>query len=169
VEPKRAVLTPVTAGADPAFDAVYRAQREPLVRLAYLVVRSPAVAEELVHDAFLRLYDRFDEVEVPAAFLRTVLVRLCISWLRRAAIERDRLDRVAATVVVTGPADTSGEGRDELWAAVGRLRPERRTAVVLRYHADLSFADIAAHLGCPVTTARSHVHRGLRDLRKEIR
>jgi RNA polymerase sigma factor (sigma-70 family) len=179
VHPDPEVLTPKTSdagparaavGADkPAFDAVYRAQRQPLVRVAYLIVRSEAVAEELVHDAFLRLHDNFAEVESPPAFLRTALVRLCLSWLRRATTERDRLDRVAATAVLSDPpADTDLEG-DRLWAAVGRLRPERRAAVILRFHADVGYAAIAEYLGCPEPTARSHVHRGLRDLRKEIR
>jgi RNA polymerase sigma factor (sigma-70 family) len=169
VDSERAVLFPGASGAQPVFDAVYRSQREPLVRLAYLVVRSHAVAEELVHDAFMRLHDHFDEVESPPAYLRTVLVRLCISWLRRATTERDRLDRVAATVdVAERPVDAGLDG-DGLWAAVGRLRPDRRAALVLRYYADFDYADIAEHIGCPVATARSHVHRGLRDLRKEIR
>jgi RNA polymerase sigma factor (sigma-70 family) len=154
------------AGADAAFEAVYRDQREPLVRLAYLIVRSEAVAEELVHDAFLRLHAHLDEVENPPGFLRTALVRLCLSWGRRARTERDRLARLwSSTVVAQPPPDVDGE----MWKALERLRPERRTALVLRYYADLDFAAVAEHMECPPATARSHVHRGLDDLRKEIR
>jgi RNA polymerase sigma factor (sigma-70 family) len=165
VRSERAVL--LRPGDGPAFDAVYRAERPRLVRLAYLVVHSQPVAEELVHDAFLRFHDRFDEVEHPPAFLRTVVVRLCISWLRRRATEEDRLHRLAAS----GPAShPPPDGQDPaLWEAVGRLRPDRRAALVLRFYADLDYAAIAEHLGCAAATARSHVHRGLADLRKEIR
>jgi RNA polymerase sigma factor (sigma-70 family) len=152
-------------GADIAFEVVYRTQRAPLVRLAYLIVRSEAVAEELVHDAFLRLHAHADEVGNPAGFLRTALVRLCLTWLRRAGVERDRLERLPPPAVVAEPPpDADGA----LWDALARLRPERRTALVLRFYADLDFAAVADHMGCPVTTARSHAHRGLRDLRGAI-
>lgn len=161
------VLVRTTPEGRASFDETYRAQREPLVRIAYLIVRSHAVAEELVHDAFLRFHAHDDEVECPPAFLRTTLVRLCLSWCRRSRTEHDRLVRLRPAAVVTEPAaDLDG---DALWAALARLRPERRIALVLRYYADLDFAAIAEHLGCKVPTARSHAHRGLNDLRKGIR
>jgi RNA polymerase sigma factor (sigma-70 family) len=57
---------------------------------------------------------------------------------------------------------------DETWAAVQRLPGPRRTAVVLRYYADLSYDQIAEAMGCPVGTAKSHVHRGLQELREVL-
>ena len=48
------------------------------------------------------------------------------------------------------------------------LPVKQRAAVALRYLDDLSFAEIAEILGCPESTARSHVHRALTRLRTEL-
>lgn len=58
------------------FAAVYRAELVGVTRVAYLVVRSETLAEELAQKAFLRLYDRFGEIDNSPGFLQTVVVRL---------------------------------------------------------------------------------------------
>lgn len=82
-------MTDTRAGGDAEeFTRVYRAERNRLRRVAYLMTGQRAVAEELVHDAFVRLHHKWDTVEVPAAYLRTTLVRLCLTWRDRTAIGR---------------------------------------------------------------------------------
>jgi RNA polymerase sigma factor (sigma-70 family) len=77
-------------------------------------------------------------------------------------MEADRLARV-------GEPGPTGLGEiDTTWDALRSLRPERRAVLVLRYYEDLSHADIAELLGCPVATVRTRLHRGLADLRKEL-
>ena len=49
-----------------------------------------------------------------------------------------------------------------------RLRPERRTVLVLRFYADMAYDDIARATGCSAGTARSRTRRALADLRKEL-
>jgi RNA polymerase sigma-70 factor (sigma-E family) len=159
---RRAAVEPT-----PQFEALYRAERPDLVRLAYLLVRSPAVAEELVHEAFIRLHRRWADVENPPGFLRTATVRLCFTWSSRQRMERDRLQLVPPAAPVPA-ADAAAADADELWAALGRLDPDRRNVLVLRYYTDLSHAEIAELTGCAVATVRTRVHRGLADLRKEI-
>ena len=144
------------------FDTVYREQRARMVRTAYLIVRSQHVAEELVHDGFLRLHQHLDTVDNPGGFLHTTVVRLCLTWLRRRDMERDRLQRIPE------PPPPDGPEVDELWDALATLDPDRRTVLVLRYYADLSHAEIAELVGCPVATVRTRVHRGLADLRGEL-
>ncbi len=68
----------VTVAAPATFDAVYERERAAIVRLAYLLVRSEAVAEELAQDAFLRLYQQFDTVSHPPGFLRTAVDPPCL-------------------------------------------------------------------------------------------
>ena len=139
--------------ADPvdvtAFDAVYRDSRARVVRTAFLVVGSRAVAEEIAQEAFLRLHEHFDEVENPGGFLHTTTVRLAISWRRRATVEADRL------AVVGEPGPTGSPELDETWGALAALSPERRAAVVLRFYDDLDYAAIAAAMGCRTATART--------------
>ena len=144
------------------FDAVYAAERVRVVRTAYLVVGSYAIAEELAQEAFVRLHSEFESVANPGGFLRTAVVRLAISWRRRDAREQRHL----ATVDEPGP--TGEVVIDETWDALDALSPERRAALVLRFYEDLSHEEIAAAMGCRVATARTRVHRALADLRKEL-
>ena len=60
-----------------------------------------------------------------------------------------------------------GEAR-ELLDALARLGIRQRTALVLRFYADLSEADVAEALGCRPGTVKSLVHRGLRELERTI-
>ena len=60
------------------------------------------------------------------------------------------------------------EAQRRIWAAVGRLPIRLRVAVVLRYYHDLSYAEIAAALGCPVGTVRSRLHAAHARLRAEL-
>jgi RNA polymerase sigma factor (sigma-70 family) len=151
-----------------AFDAVYERQLARTVRLAYLLVRSHAVAEELAQEAFLRLYEHFAGVHHPPAFLRTTVVRLAITWQRRHRMEQHRL-----TVVGGDPGAGTRAGAepelDEAWAALGRLAPERRNVLVLRYYADLAYESIGELLDCSAATARSRARRALADLRQELK
>jgi RNA polymerase sigma factor (sigma-70 family) len=145
-----------------SFDDVYCAEVRSIVGLAALLVESQAVAEELAHDAFLRLLERFDQVENPAGFLRTVVVRLCLTWQRRAQTERRLIQRVG----VDRPSGLPEV--DETWEALGRLDPDRRVVLVLRYYERLRHGEIAELLGCPASTVRSRTRRALKDLRKEL-
>ena len=148
------------------FEAVYAAERAEVARLAFLLVRSGAVAEELAQEAFLRLYQRFPLVENPPGFLRTVVVRLALSWLRRRTVEQGRL----AAAHAAGRADApSGEPElDEAWDALGRLRPEWRVVLVLRFYEDLSYERIAEMTGASAGAIRGRARRALAELREEM-
>jgi DNA-directed RNA polymerase specialized sigma24 family protein len=148
---------------DRAFAAVYAEERLAVTRLAFLVVRAMPVAEELAQEAFVRLYERFGDVPHPPGFLRTVVVRLAIDWLRRHDMEQQRL-----AVVGAGHPGVGEPELDETWEALGRLRPERRAVLVLRFYEDLSHRQIARLLGCPPATVRSRARRALADLREEM-
>jgi len=145
-----------------SFEEVYRAGHATMARLAFVLVGSREVGDELVHDAYSRLFERFDEVENPGGFVRVTLVRLCSTARSRRAMETDRLARLPE------PPDLAIPELDETWVALARLRPERRIVVALRFYEDLSHHEIAELLGCPVATVRTRLHRGLADLRKEI-
>jgi RNA polymerase sigma factor (sigma-70 family) len=56
----------------------------------------------------------------------------------------------------------------ELWVQVRRLPPKQRGAILLRYGADLSHAEIAVALDCSEEAARRSVHEGLKKLREEV-
>jgi RNA polymerase sigma factor (sigma-70 family) len=159
-------------GERSSFDAVYKAEWRAVTGLAFLFVRSLPVAEELAQEAFARLYGTFDAVDNPAAFLRTAVSRLALNALRHSAVERRYLQGAGAGT--TGPAAPDGmephalSRHDEMWEALGRLRPERRAVLVLRFYEDMTHEQIAEVLRCSAGTVRSRVRRAIADLRKDI-
>jgi RNA polymerase sigma-70 factor (sigma-E family) len=152
----------VQQGIRSSFDDFYTTSNARMIRLAWLLVGSRAVAEELVHDAFLAVYQRWDAIDNPGGYLRRTVVNHAIRWQRRRARESDLL------AIVGEPPPTGDAAVDTMWDAIRRLPPERRAVVVLRYWADLPHADIAAILGCPVGTVRRRLHTALADLRKDV-
>jgi RNA polymerase sigma-70 factor (sigma-E family) len=148
-------------GGRVTFAELYRAHYGPMVRLAYLLVGSNEVAEELVQDAFVRVHRRWDGAERPAAYLRAAVVNACRSHHRRLRRERSRPPEAAEAVGLPT--------RDhDLLEALARLPDRQRAALVLRFYEDLPEADIAAALGCRPGTVKSLLHRGLAELRKVV-
>ena len=153
-----------TPPAEPAyvettFEALYADEVDAMARLAFLMVGSEEQAEELVHDAFARLYERWDRVDNPGGYLRTCVVNGCKDRLRRRGVERRH------------PTASSGAAEleaDHLADVLAALPYRQRAAVVLRYYEDRSEADIADLLGVRPGTVKSLLHRGLATLRREI-
>jgi len=148
------------------FDRMYRDHALAVTRLAFLLVGSRAVAEELAQDAFLRLYEHMGTVDNPPGFVRTAVVRLALTWQDRRRMEAARLTVVG--LVSSRPEPVPEPEIDETWTAIARLRPERRAVLVLRFYADMAFDEIGDALGCSPATARSRTRRALADLRKEL-
>jgi RNA polymerase sigma factor (sigma-70 family) len=153
---------PIVSDPMPSSDlaALYRLQREPMIRFARLLTRSTAVAEEVVQEAFLKMHQLGEQPQNPDGYLRTTVANLAKSHLRRLRLER-RLpppDRLAL----------SDPEIDETWGVVCRLPFRQRAVLALRFYEDLSEADIARVLGCRPGTVKSSLHRGLSKLREEL-
>lgn len=146
-----------------SFDGLFSARRVPMVRLATLLVGSPAIAEEVVQDAFAAMSERWDTVDRPDAYLRRSVINGCAGVLRRRTIEqryRDSRLEVAD--------DEIPEQLIDLRTAVDRLTDRQRLVVVLRYFADLRDEEIAEALGVRPGTVRSLAHRAIAALRGEM-
>ena len=138
------------------FEQLYAQQARHMARLAYLMTGSAAQAEEVVHDAFAQVYERWGRIDNPPAYLRTCVVNGSRRLLRRRRMERDR---------VRPPIGEESIEREYLHDALAALPARRRAAVVLRYFADLSEAEIASSLGVRPGTVKSMLHRGLAELK----
>jgi RNA polymerase sigma factor (sigma-70 family) len=100
----------------------------------------------------------------PAAYARKILVNRRRSLLRRAGVEARFLAGVRAEVVPP-PGD---EAAMVLRQAVQDLPPRQRAVLVLRFHEDLTEAEVARLLGLPLGTVKSLGHRGLARLRQRL-
>jgi RNA polymerase sigma factor (sigma-70 family) len=149
------------AGARATFEDLYRTTYARMARVAYLITGSTDLAEEIVQDAFVALYPRFDTIDEPRGYLYRSVVNGCRARFRRKQVT-DRLGRMRIVSEVEQPE------LDETRAALSRLSSQRRTVVILRYYADLRIDDIADLLGCRPGTVKSQLHRALAELKDLI-
>lgn len=161
-----------TRDAHDAVVAVYQAEYTGLARLAFLLVGDRHRAEDLAHDAFVRLYEHWDDLDDTSkalAYLRTTTSNLAMSHHRR-----DKTRRKHAAAADPDPTDTvarsaesealSRSARPDVVDALQQLSPKQRTAVVLRHWLRLTEGEIAESLGCSVGAARTHLFRGHQSL-----
>jgi RNA polymerase sigma factor (sigma-70 family) len=132
----------------------------PMVRLAYALTGSEALAQDLVHDVFLRAHARWSKVDHPRSYLRSAVVNAC-----RSSSRRSKRERSAAPLFVVEDAELQP---DELFDALEALPYRQRAALVLRFYEGLTHAEIAEVLRCREGTVASLVHRGLAQLRRVI-
>ena len=159
-------------GRDASFTDFVRERSNRLHDVAWLVTRNSDDARDAVQDALAGLYRHWsrlpsgDEFE---AYVHRTVVNACLSVIRR----RPRSFPVAEPADLrTAPVTSDGvdalAASDEVWRLCGQLSPVQRTAVVLRFYEDLSFADVAKAMGCREATARSHIHRAMARLRVRL-
>ncbi|KQW47097.1 hypothetical protein ASC77_18130 [Nocardioides sp. Root1257] len=156
---------------DPDFAEFAAAQTRPLLGFAHALTANQHDAWDLTQETLARMGERwgrsrFDE---PAAYARTVMVRLNIDRIRRLRRELPLLggprDEVPPDLVV----DTVGETDAWLVEALVTLSPRQRTALALRYVEDLDVRAIAARMGCSEGTVKSQLSRGTERLREHAR
>jgi RNA polymerase sigma-70 factor (sigma-E family) len=158
------VLAMVRAGTDSgSFAAVFNAHHRQAVRLAYLLTSDADQAEDIVAEAFAKVYVRWQRGDVRdvGAYLRRAVANEANSKLRRRYLERREASKRSGDERGVRTVDDAAADRDEVWQAIQRLPDRQRKAVVLRYYEDLSEAETAEILGCSVGTVKSQVSRGL--------
>jgi RNA polymerase sigma-70 factor (sigma-E family) len=154
--------------ADRAVSALYATRYRPLLRLAMLLVDDMATAEEVVQDSFIAIHAnwrRLQDIDKAAGYLRQCVVNRSHSVLRhRGVVDRNLLQSL--------PDMPSAEeeamrllSRSAVITALQRLPPRQRQALVLRYYAGLSEAQIASTMGITKGAVKRYVSRAMLALR----
>ena len=154
---------PATAGEVhrlASFDDLYRDEYGPMVRLARGLVDTQEIAEEIVQDAFARVYERWNRLGNPGGYLRTAVVNCARSELRKREVRR----RIGIRPFIP----SQPEDRDYLLDALDQLSPRQKTVLVLKYYADMTEKEIAQAMGIRPGTVKSATSRGLAELRKVV-
>ena len=153
---------------DDRLTLLYVAHYRRLVRLAAHLTADPDGAEEVVQDAYVKVAGRWGglrDLDRAEAYLRQTVVNLARSRVRhRSVVDRhppgDSRDEASAEA-----GALSRLQHVALLGALARLPHRQREALVLRYYADLSEAQIAATMGISAGAVKSHASRGLAALR----
>lgn len=154
--------------ADRVVTEIYHGEYKSLVRLAVLLVHDVPTAEEVVQDAFEAMHTawrRLREEEKALSYLRQAVVNRSRSVLRHRTV----VDKNAPKPAPDEPSAEQGAlaliERSAVVAALRTLPDRQREAIVLRYYADLSEADIAATMGISRGAVKSHTARAMAALK----
>jgi RNA polymerase sigma-70 factor (sigma-E family) len=158
-------LVDEVVAARPGFADYVGARGQALQRTAYLLTGDWAMAEDLLQTALARIYPRWERIlrDDPDAYVRKVLVNTWSSWWRR----KWRAEVPTEMVIDSAAADpyVDADRRRAVAAALAVLPPKQRATVVLRFHEDMSEAQVAALLGVSVGTVKSQTSKALAKLR----
>lgn len=169
------MLTMVRAGVErDGFAAVYATHVDAMVRLAWLLTGDADRAEDLVADAFVKVWKRWRTGEVGdvGAYLRTAVVNTARSALRRRYLERRHAATLSGDDRGVLAHDVAAAEHDELWQALSELSEQQRAVVVLRFYEQLSVAETAEVLGVSqgtVTSASSRATDRLARVLEDVR
>lgn len=151
----------------PPFQSFLDEHRAPVLSFLRSMV-GPDDADDCFQETFIaamRSYQRLDG-QHPRAWVMTIARNKAIDHHRARARRPEPRERLPEQAT----HDHTVADRDPgLWAAVGELPPKQRSAVALRFAADLSYADVARALECSEDAARRSVHEGLKRLRADER
>jgi len=192
-----ALVLEVAAGSEGALAMLYDRHADAIYAAACRLTSDRQVAEEVVQETFLALWNRaelFDPASGSlAAWLYTIARNRTVDRLRAAGrrptlfpfsamaatddADPGTVDRLVATGAVLGGADLgpgpegeleSAEVRALIGEAVAAMPEAERTVIVLAYRDDLTQSEIADRLGWPLGTVKTRTRRALHRLREAL-
>jgi RNA polymerase sigma-70 factor (ECF subfamily) len=181
-----ALMLLVKQGDSSAFCELVDKYKQPVMNLAYRMLRDLAYAEDLAQNVFLQVHKSASRYEVSAKFstwLFTITRNLCLNEIRRRSRhptdpleagypeQEDLPSRQFEDRKTVSPPDTllQGELEQKVEEALGELPENQRTAIILCRQEELSYEEIAEVLGCSVSATKSLIHRGRETLKQKLK
>lgn len=170
----------LSSGDGPAFEDLYRRYSAAAYGLAYRVTGQDALAQEVVHDAFLALWrapEAYDPSRGPfRTFFLSLVHHRAVDTVRREERLRKRADRIANLEPPAGEdvAEDVVENaymvgrRQEIREALQTLPADQRKVVELAYFEGYTQTRIAEELGIPVGTVKTRTLAAMRKLRRAL-
>ena len=169
------LLAACQAGSREAFHSLFQIYRDKVYSIAFRYSGNHAAAMDLTQDVFVKLFSRLPRFRGDSSFetwLYRLVVNTCLDQKRKLRrivplIGEAILRRFHVNERVTGDLIRS-ETRRSVQAAVARLSPDLRMAVVLRYTQGLSYEEMADAMNCSPGTVASRLNRAHRQLARRL-
>ena len=169
-DPERleALLVAVGAADRAAFKLLYEATNRRLFGTAMMILRRRDVAEDLLQDAYVRIWTHARQYDpsrgAAMAWLMRVVRNLAIDELRRTRRTEDIADHAEDLAVGTPPLSD----QVDLSRGLARIRPDYRDALLLAFVEGYTHEELVTQLAVPLGTAKARVRRGLDQLRARL-
>ncbi len=167
------MLLLLSQGNTDAFAKVFELYKDRVYRVAMQYLKSQVLAEEIVQDTFLRLWDKkglLPEVINFDAWFMTFCRNYIINYLRRMAYESSVREQWVSELPQTGEdADypiRQAQYDDLLQEVLGRLSDQQREVYTLAREQKLTYEEIGKKLSISPNTVKTHMARALRSIRE---
>ncbi len=181
LDPEHSLVAQCLSGDDTAWEQLVRLHTRPVYALCYRFTGSSAEAQDLTQEVFVRVFRTLKSFRSAEGSFATWLARvtrnLLIDHYRRTRQERvtDSIEDQLPTLEHVGTAErpdralAGREASEILQAALQKLSPDLREAVILRDLQEMEYREIAEVLGIPEGTVKSRINRGRAELGRLLR
>jgi RNA polymerase sigma-70 factor (ECF subfamily) len=185
-DPDAALMLRVKQGDHEAFAELVDKYKQPVMNLAYRMLRDATEAEDLAQAVFIQVHKSADRYRVASKFstwLFTIARNLCLNELRRRSrhpadsldvTHPDQPDQPLHQVQDKASASPperllEGELEAKIGQAVAELPENQRLAILLCQQDELSYEQMAEVLDCTVSATKSLIHRGREALKQKLK
>jgi RNA polymerase sigma-70 factor (ECF subfamily) len=158
------------AGDDEAFASLFHKYKNLVFRTSFLMLGHQHDAEDLLQDVFLEVHRSLRQYQADKGAFTTWLYRITINDCLNS--KRKKLLSIVSFDEITGSremfTDSNLDIDESVQRAVNQLSPKLRAIVVLRYYADLSYAELTEVLDIPLGTVKSRLNQALHLLKSEL-
>jgi RNA polymerase sigma-70 factor (ECF subfamily) len=174
-------------GREPAYRELVGRYQRPVFSLIYRLVRDREKAEDLAQDTFIKVLnaiERYDPSFKFSSWIFKIAHNTALDQLRRKEPEtlslegspHARTEAEAEASTITPEAATenpeqytaSRELGSVIEQAIGQLRPEYRTAILLCHVEGRPYEEIAEIMAVPLGTVKTYIHRARNELKREL-
>lgn len=178
------VVLQAREGLEAAYRELIRRYERPIFSLIYRMVRDRALAEDLSQETFIKALNAIDSYRPEYKFsswIFKIANNAAIDQIRRRELDTlsldgsphattpDEIEATALQVSARGlsplEALESSELGGQIEQAIGRLRPEYRSCILLRHVEGLAYEEIAELMNLPLGTVKTYIHRARNELR----
>jgi len=179
------VVLQAREGLEAAYRELIRRYERPIFSLIYRMVRDRALAEDLSQETFIKALNAIDSYRPEYKFsswIFKIANNAAIDQIRRRELDTlsldgsphattpDEIEATALQVSARGlsplEALESSELGGQIEQAIGRLRPEYRSCILLRHVEGLAYEEIAELMNLPLGTVKTYIHRARNELRE---
>ena len=179
------LVTFARSGSEKAYRELLGRYQRPVFSLVYRMVRDRELAEDLAQETFVKVFNHLESYNPKYKFsswIFKIASNLAIDHLRKKELDTVSLDgsrnartadEVESTRISVASTDENPEELlearelgDEIEAAIGQLRAEYRTAIVLRHVEGRPYEEIAEIMEIPLGTVKTYIHRARMELRE---
>ena len=169
----------ILAGDETAFASLIRKYQKQVHALAWRKIGDFQIAEDIVQETFLQVYQKLETLNDPTQFsrwLHAIVNHLCIAWHRKNRLQIQSLEEIHISEIETEPYSRYIASEHEKISAdaqrylverlLAKLKESDREVITLHYFEEMTSSEIGTFLGVSENTVKSRLHRARQRLKK---